>query len=171
MGCLILGVVFAIVTVIFGDVISQAFDGILDFLSMDGPDFLDPMVLVGGITMFGGVGVMLTRYSPLSAILIAIFSLCAAIILSALVYFFYVKPMQNAENSTGYSIQELAGKIAEVNIPIPVKGYGEVLIKVGASTTHQIAASFEGEEIQAGTKVVIVEVRDDTLYVARFENT
>ncbi|MBP1932008.1 NfeD family protein [Ammoniphilus resinae] len=168
-GCLIVGVLFAIVSVVFGDFIGQFLDGMLDFLSLEGPDFFHPMVIIGGITAFGGIGILLTEYTFFSFWIILLLSFLIAIFLSILVYFFYVKPMQNAENSTSYSIQELSGKIGEVTIPIPREGYGEVVIKVGLSNTNQIAASFDREEINSGTRVVVVQVKEDTLFVSRFE--
>ena len=56
-GCLIGGLLFALVTVIFGDVIDSLFDGLFEFLTMDGLDFINPMVIIGAITMFGGAGI------------------------------------------------------------------------------------------------------------------
>ena len=170
-GCLVTGVLLALVTVIFGEVIDSFFDGVLSFLSIDGADILNPMVLVGGVTIFGGMGIILTEYTSLWWLTVVALSLLSTIFCSVLLYFFYLKPMKNAENSIGYSIQEFSGKIAEVTVPIPAAGYGEVLIKVGATNTNQIAASFDHEVIQRGTRVVVVDVRHDTLYVSRFENT
>lgn len=34
-GCLIGGILFAVVTVLLGDILSSALDGLLDFLSVD----------------------------------------------------------------------------------------------------------------------------------------
>lgn len=165
--CLAGGLIFAVVTVILGDLISHAVHGVLDFLSVD---FLQPMTIVGGITAFGGAGVLLTEYTVFSAWLIVLLSVLAALIVAIVVYFVYVKPMSNAENSTGFSIRDLTGKIGEVTVTIPATGYGEVLVRIGAANTNQIAASFEHETIQSGTRVVVVEVKDHTLFVARFDH-
>lgn len=169
-GCLIGGILFAFVTVILGDLIGDLLDGMLDFLKIDGPDFLEPMVIIGAITSWGGAGVLLSEYTSLEALTVAILSLISAFILSSLVFFFYVKPMQNAENSTSFSFQDFAGKVAEVSVTIPTVGYGEVLVKMGAGNTNQIAASFDGEEIQSGSRVIVIEAKDDTLYVSRYED-
>lgn len=169
-GFLIFGVIFAFITVIFDDVLGNLLDGVFDALAIDGLDFFNPMVIVGGLTVFGGAGIMLTKNTTLASGVVFIIAILLAIIISILVYFFYVKPMQNSENSTAYSIQELSGKIAEVITSIPKDGYGEVLVKVGASNTNQIAASFENDAIHTGVRVVVVEVKDSVLYVSRFEN-
>ncbi|MBD2846209.1 NfeD family protein [Paenibacillus sp. IB182496] len=167
--CLLGGVLYAIVTVIFGDLLGTALDGALDFLSADSP-WLQPMTLVGGVTAFGGAGVLLTRYTELAIPAILVIAVLGAVLIGIGVYFMYVKPMKDSENSTGYSMTEMGGKIAEVLVPIPATGYGEVLLRVGgAGVTNQIAASFNGQTIEAGARVVVVEVKDDTLFVSRLD--
>lgn len=165
LACLWGGALFAIVTIIFGDVIADVFDGLFDSIAIDHMDYLHPMVLVGGITVFGGVGWMLTRYTSWDKAAIAVIAGISAVFLGMLVYFAYVKPMKDSENSTGFSMEDLVGKIGEVIIPIPGKGYGEVLVKIGAGNTNQIAASIDESDIPAGARIVIGEYRGNVLYV------
>lgn len=166
--CLAGGILFTLVTVVLGDLVSHALHGALDFLSMD---YLNPTVLAAGITVFGGAGIMLTEYWPLPAVLVFIAAFLLAAGAGYLLARYYVKPMKETENSTAYSMKGLSGRIGEVITSIPSGGgCGEVLLKVGAGNTNHIAASFDGSAIQAGTRVVIVEVKDHTLYVSRFEN-
>ncbi|QYR23668.1 NfeD family protein [Paenibacillus sp. sptzw28] len=169
LSCLIGGALFAVISVIFGDWLSLALDGALDFLSIDGHPVLQPMTVVGGITVFGGAGMMLDRYSELGGAAVIGFAVLFAVIAGICVYFFYVKPMENSESSTGYSMKELSGVIAEVLVPIPEVGYGEVMIKAGAGVSNQIAASFDGSMIPSGARVVVIEVKDNTLYVSKLE--
>ncbi len=167
MGCLVFGVLFAIVSVIFGDVISSAMDGALDFLSTD---WLQPMTLATGVTMFGGVGWLLTDNSQFGTGAVLVLSLLAAIGSAVLIHLAYVRPMQRSENSTSFSMAELAGTIAEVITPIPASGCGEVLISAGAGgRSNQIAASFDGVEIEEGARVVVVETREHVLYVSKLD--
>lgn len=169
--CLIGGILYAVITIVFSDVISHALDGLLDFLSLDGLPWFQPMTLVGGITVFGGAGLLLERYTSLAAGPVAGIALLAAIVVGAGVYFLYVKPMEDAESSTGYSMEEMPGKLAEVLVPIPASGYGEVMLQMGAAgVTNRMAASFDGEPVDAGAKVVVVEVRDGTLYVSKIDD-
>ena len=77
--------------------------------------------------------------------------------------------MKNSENSSGYSVQELIGKIGEVTVPIPAGGYGEIVVKAGVGLTNQIAATMDHTEIPAGTRVVVGEVKDGVFHVFRFE--
>ncbi|MCR2804886.1 protease [Paenibacillus soyae] len=163
LACLIGGVLYAIVSVIFGDWLSQALDGALDFLSVD---FLQPMTIVGGITIFGGAGFLMERYSSFAGPVIVLGSVLIAVAGAIIVYFLYVKPMENSESSIAFSVASLSGSIGEVLVSIPRNGYGEVLVKVGAGNTNQIAASFDNEPIPSGSKVVVVEVREGVLYVS-----
>ncbi|MFD0587949.1 protease [Paenibacillus sp. GCM10027627] len=166
MACLIGGILYAVVSVIFGDWLSQALDGVLDFLSIDGPAFLQPMTLVGGITVFGGAGLLMSKYSGLSGALVLLFAFLIAVVASIAVFFLYVKPMENSENSIAFSIRSLEGSLGEVIVPIPESGYGEVLVKVGAGFTNQIASSFDKRTIPAGARIVVVEVVDGVLQVS-----
>lgn len=166
LGCLVGGVLFAIVTVLLGDVLSSALDGMLDFLSVD---FLNPMIIAGAVTVFGGSGILFTRYSGFAALLNIILSILAAVLVSVVIYFIYVKPMENSENSTGYSIQEMVGRMGEITIPVPTQGFGEVMVKVGAGNTLHIASSLEQCILTAGTRVVVVDVEDGFLWVTEFE--
>jgi membrane-bound ClpP family serine protease len=168
--CLIAGILYAVVTIVFGDMLGDLLDGMLDGLP-DGLDWLHPMTIVGGITVFGGTGLMLGRYTDLSAWGVVTFALLAAVVIGAGIYFFYVRPMRSTESSTGYSLEEMAGKLAEVLVPIPAKGYGEVMLRMGAAgVTNRTAASFDGVPVEAGAQVVVVEVRDGTLYVSRLDD-
>lgn len=166
-GCLIFGVLFAVVTVLLGDLFSNALHGMLDFLSVD---FLRPVVIATAVTVWGGAGILLTEYTSFPAVLTGFAAAICAILVSALVYIGYVRPMNRSETSIGYSMKELAGRVVEVSVPIPANGYGEVLLRGGIGNTNEIAASFDQTDIQAGTKVVVVEVKDNTLYVSRFES-
>ncbi|MDQ6420862.1 protease [Paenibacillus sp. LHD-117] len=169
--CLAIGILFAVVSVIFGDWLSQAMEGALDFLSLDGPAFLSPMTLFGGITTFGGAGLLLARYTALGAWAVVLLALLIAIALGTAVFFLYVRPMENSENSIAFTLQSLSGALGEVIVPIPATGYGEVLVRAGAGVTNQIAASFDRQPIPEAARVVVVEVKDSVLYVSEVNLT
>lgn len=170
-GCLIFGVLFALITIIAGDFLSEAFDGIFDFLSGDGPfsAITQPMILVGFITTFGGAGLIFDKFLD-SNLWVILLSIGTGIFVSILTYFFYVKPMDNAENSTGYSSSDLVGKLGEVTIPIPMDGFGEVMIQIGGSNSIHIAQSFDQVEIPSGEKILVIEAKDGTLFVSKYNN-
>lgn len=169
LGCLIGGVVFALITILFGDLFDIIFDGFFEFLSFDHVDFLHPIVFVGGITIFGGSGLLLSRHTILPSHIAALYAILISLCSSALLFFLYVKPMKNCENSIGYSQQDLVGKSGEILVPIGEKGYGEVLIRLGTSVTNQIAASSTGKQLATGTLVKVCEVKDGIVFVVPTE--
>ncbi|HLT46571.1 MAG TPA: NfeD family protein [Rubricoccaceae bacterium] len=170
--CLLGGLVFSVLAVLFGDLL----DGVLDGLDgvLHGHGFghaLDALSMVGGLTVFGGAGVLLETYADLGTLPTALASAAAGLVLAVVMHFAYVRPMKRGENSTAFSVREYAGKIGEVNTAIPARGYGEVLVRMGASVTFQPAASFDGTPIPVGTTVVVVEVEPDgSLLVAPLED-
>ncbi|AWB45650.1 protease [Paenibacillus sp. CAA11] len=166
LSCLAGGVLFALVSVLLGDVISDLLGGALDFLSVD---FFKPVVIAGAITAFGGAGLLLNRHTGLSAAGVIVLAILCAVFIAVLVYFGYVRPMENSENSTGYSIRELSGKVGEVTIPIPPSGFGEIMVSLVGGHTLHIAASWEKREIAAGTRVVVVDTREGILLVSELD--
>lgn len=168
-GCLIGGAVFAIFQVLAGDLFHHGLDSHPGGLDGHHLDWLDPASIVGGIASFGGAGVLLIRYSDLPTAGVIAAAVAAALLISAALHFLYVKPMRNSENSIGFSMNEYVGMIGEVTIPIPGKGCGEVMVRMGASNTCQIATSFDAEWIATGRRVVVVEAHSDLLVVSPYE--
>ena len=162
--CFLSGAAFAVALVLFDAVLGGWIDGVLDAL----PDALHPMALVSGVVGFGGVGILLSTYTPLGAFAIAALSLAAAALLAVGLFFFYIKPMGEAEHSIAYSMQELTGKIGEVSVPIPVGGYGEVGFTFGHGMIYHTADTSEREPLAAGEKVLAIEVKDGVVTVCRW---
>ncbi|MGG3456555.1 protease [Paenibacillus rhizolycopersici] len=163
-GCFVGGALFAVISALLGDLLGSWLDGVFDFLSVD---FLKPIITASAITSFGGAGILLDRYTGLGGAGVVILSIVAAVLLSAAVYFAYVRPMENSENSTGFSESELPGKVGEVTVPIPAQGYGEVMVKLVGGNTLHIASSWDRKEIPVGTVVVVIETtKDGTVQVS-----
>ncbi|QSF46435.1 protease [Paenibacillus tianjinensis] len=166
LGCLTLGVIFALVSVLVGDLIGGTLHGIFDFVSFD---FLNPAVLTGAVTVFGGAGILLTRYSGLEDGAVLALALLIAAFMAVVLYLAVIKPMDKSEMSTGFSMNDLPGKIGEITVPVPAAGYGEIMVKFGAGNSLHTAASFEHQPLPAGIKVVVVEVREGVALVSEFE--
>ena len=166
LGCLALGVIFAVVSVLIGDLIGDALHGVFHAVSFD---FLNPAILTGGITVFGGAGLLLTRYSELESSAVIVLSVLIAGFIDVLLYLGFVKPMSKSEMSNGFSMQELPGKIGEVTVPIPAKGYGEIMVKFGAGNSLHTASSFDHQPLPAGIKIVVVDVVEGVALVTEFE--
>lgn len=151
--CLGGGLVVTVLLVLAGDVL----EGLLD--AVDGP--VDLYTVVGGLSAFGGAGLLLTEYSSLATVAAAVVAGVLGVVAAVLLEVLYVRPMRRGETSIGFSQQEYAGKTGELSTSVAPGGFGEVVIRMGASTTFQTAASFTGEALPDGARVVVVEVAPD----------
>nr|WP_204517557.1 NfeD family protein [Brevibacillus fulvus] len=161
LGCFAFGLIYALLLLLFGDASTGWVDGFV-------LPPLHPVVLVGGVTAFGGSGFLLDRYANLALIYVCLAALAIAAVLSLSVYFLLVRPMRHAENSVGYSMNDLIGKIGYVWTTVPADGLGEVVVTMVGGTTSHMAVSVDRTEIAEGTRVVVVDVRDHVLQVALF---
>lgn len=160
--CLGGGFAVTLLLVLVGEVLEaalDALDGALDVLDLG--DFFDPLSAVAAVTLFGAAGLVLDSTASLADTPEAAVAAFIGFVCAVALHFAYVKPMKQSENSTGFSVQEYAGKTGELTTGVPAGGFGEVVVRMGASTTFQTASSFSGDPIPSGTAVVVVEVDPD----------
>ncbi len=163
--CLGGGLVVSVALFLIHDYLGDALDGAFDALDIDG--FLDPLSLVAGVSVFGGAGVLLDAYTGLGTPPTVAISVAVALLFAVGMHLVYVAPMKRSENSTAFSVREYAGRTGELTTSLTATGHGEVIVRMGASTTFQTARSFTGDPIPVGARVVVVEVTPDgTLLVA-----
>ena len=171
--CLGGGFALSLLLVVLGDMLEaavDALDGALDALDLGGA--FDPLSGVFGVTLFGGAGLLLDLYANLGTVPEVALAVAIGLAAAVALHFVYIKPMKASENSTGFSVREYAGKTGELTTGVPASGFGEVVVRMGASTTFQTAASFSGGPIPTGTPVVVVEVdADGVLRVAPLDRT
>ncbi|MEO5930801.1 MAG: NfeD family protein, partial [Candidatus Kapaibacterium sp.] len=139
-------------------------------LRFHGARFINPMTIVGGITAFGGAGILLAKYAPVGTQGVLFMAIGIAIIMSILVHLVLVVPMSRSESSLAFSQKEYVGRTALVTVPIPITGHGQVMINMGAGNICEPASSFDGESIPSKSRVVVVEVRDHTLFVTAVDH-
>lgn len=160
--CVAIGLLYALSLLLFSDIVGHWL-GHVEIL------VLQPVTIVSGITAFGGCGLLLTQTTSFSPGAIMLLAVLCGLAIAVLSYFVWVEPMEKAEVTIGYSMQELAGKVGEVLTTIPANGVGEVLVTQVSGRSSHMAESMTNEPILEGTKVIILEVRDHVLYVARLE--
>lgn len=161
-GCIAFGLIYSFIVLIFGDSTG-------DWLAHFQVPLLQPLTWVSGITAFGASGFLLVRLTSFSPATVCLIAGAIGVLLAVAAYFLWVKPMKQTENSTGYSMHELVGKIGEVWTTIPPAGLGEVVITMINGTTNHMATGYEGEAIAEGTRVVVINVKDHVLYVTPFQ--
>ncbi|MFC5407136.1 protease [Cohnella soli] len=162
----IFGVIFALVSLLFGDIIGDWLGGVLHF---DHFDFVSPVTVVGGATAFGACGIFLNRVFDVEGMALLVSSVLFAVVVSAGSYFAYVKPMRKAESSLGFSIAEMEGKIVKVTVPIPADGLGEVIYKSPTGILNFTAVSFDNVDIPLGSDAIVVRVAGKHLKVLAFQ--
>ncbi|WP_407271708.1 NfeD family protein [Radiobacillus sp. PE A8.2] len=153
---------FALIFLFLGDII----DGILGGLD----EFFHPLLLFGTLSVIGGAGVLLTKYTGMQAAVVLLISILIGFAAYFLIYYFLVIPLSNAETSTSISINDLQGKTGEVITTIPAHGMGEVFIESTSGSRSETAKSFDEVEIKQGNKIVIVEVKDLIVYVSKMDD-
>lgn len=139
-------------------------------VSIDSLPFLDPAVILSFITFTAAIGFFLERFFSLSSILNFIIALIFASIFSVILYYFLLVPLRSAEVSLAYTDESLESQVGKVIIPIPLDGFGEIIIETVNGIISKRAASYHNVEIPYDTRVLIIEMRDGTAFVAIYEN-
>ncbi|MFE6168255.1 hypothetical protein ACFVP8_10270 [Viridibacillus arvi] len=156
-------IIFAVCMVLFlffGDVIDGVGEGI---------PFFNPAVILSFLTFFAAIGFIFESLTSFSSIVIIAFATIISTVLSVLLYFFILLPLKSAEVSMAYTDESLAGQIGKVIVPIPIDGFGEVVIETVNGLISKRAVGFDNEEIEYNQQVLIVEVKEGTVYVRAYE--
>ncbi|TCS96738.1 NfeD family protein [Hazenella coriacea] len=156
--CFLIGIGYVLLLVLVGEI----FHGLFSF---DLP-MLQPVTIMGALTLFGASGIIASQIYQLTPINTLLIASGVAILSFILLYVLFVRTTETAENSTGFQYQDLIGKTAEVITPIPSDGYGEILLVTSGGRTAQIAASEDGSSIPQGTQVKVQKVQDQIFYVS-----
>ncbi|CAG9609485.1 hypothetical protein [Pseudoneobacillus rhizosphaerae] len=143
-----------------------------DFLEgiAEATGFLNPTLILAFVTFTSASGYIFELLTTFNHVLIISISVIIAIILDVLLNVFILIPLSKAEESLVYTTQSLRGRVGDVIIPIPVDGFGEVILKSASGTIAKSAVSFENKAIAEGQKVLIIEVKDGVLKVLPYEN-
>jgi membrane protein implicated in regulation of membrane protease activity len=137
-----------------------------DLVHFDGPDYLNPVLIFAFVTIFSVSGYLLERLSPLHYLATIGISAVTALIFVTLLNVFVLIPFSSAEESLVYKESDLRGRVGTVITAIPSDGYGEVMIESISGRIAKTATSFDGDQIENGTSVLVVQVKDGILQVS-----
>lgn len=157
---LIIAGVASVLYILFGDIA----EGIGEVSPL-----LDPAVILAFITFTSAVGYLLEFVTAWNSVLILVISLASAIVFDLLLYFFVLLPLRSAEVSLAYTDASLMGQVGKVIVPIPVDGFGEIVIETVNGLISKRAAGYENSAIDYGKEVLIIEVREGTFIVKEYE--
>ncbi len=173
-GCLTFGVVFSIMSALFGghgaghDGIGHGGDGAHVHSGTDSaevPSPFNPLVISSAITAFGAVGLIAKTGFGMGDLLSSVVSLGFAGITGAAMFFGVVKFMYGSQSNSVFSLQDLVGTEAEVITPIPLNGMGEIAYVING-VRYNLTAKAD-EAIGRGTAVIIREVSGNAALVQK----
>ncbi len=126
-----------------------------------------PIMIFSFFTFSSAIGFLLktaTIFNEWSVLSIAVL---AALLLDFLLYFFILLPFSYASNS--HIEESLSGQVGNVTTPIPVDGYGEVVLETYAGKFSKRATGYSNESFDQNEKVLVLEVSEGTLYVRAYQ--
>ncbi|MFA6536117.1 MAG: NfeD family protein [Candidatus Paceibacterota bacterium] len=119
------------------------------------PSFLSPRVVFAFMLGFGSVGAMVTAYGA-SVLWASAFGITAGIVMAVLAYFVgYVMYKQQANSSLRPG--QVVGKTGTVVTAIRGQGIGEINVPVGGQIVQFTASSVDGNSIDAGSTIIVVQ--------------
>lgn len=157
---LIIAGLITIVYVFFSDIAEGIGEGL---------PFLDPAVILSFITFAAAAGYIFELTVSWNSVIILIASLLIAFFLSLLLYLFVLVPLSTAEVSLAYSDESLVGQVGKVIVPVPVNGYGEIVIESVNGLIAKRATGYENTAIDYDKEVLIIDVKDGTFIVKEYE--
>lgn len=151
-----------------GTILYMFFGDVADGIG-EGLPILNPSVILSFITMVAAAGYILEKLAWFSSGINIVVALILGAILSTLFYLFILVPLKSADVSLAYTEESLGGQLGRVIVPIPIDGYGEVVIESASGMISKRAAGFDNEAIDYDTTVLIVEVKEGTVFVKEYE--
>lgn len=135
----------------------------------EGSPFLDPAVVLSFITFTAAAGYIMELTLNWNSGIILILALAIAFVLDLLLYFFVLLPLASAEVSLAYTDESLMGQVGRVIVPVPVDGFGEIVIETVNGLISKRAAGYENAPIDYDKEVLIIEVKNGTFIVKEYE--
>jgi hypothetical protein len=165
---MVIGFVFLLVSFLLGDLLEHHDWGLETNGAAHGPGWLNSRVLSIFVTAFGGfgaIGMLIGLGTAISSLL----GLAGGLVLGACVFFFG-RLLYRQQASSSVSAHDLVGRVAQVTVTIQSGSIGQICCRFGEERIEKLARARNGMEIQAGTIVIIEEVKDEIVIVSPDEN-
>ena len=158
------GFVFLLVTLVVGDVF-EMFGGAPDIGGDAGVDFgfLDSRVIAVFVTAFGGFGAIGVQLG-FGALASSLIGLLGGVVFAVVVSLFG-RFLVGQQASSTFTDDALIGKTAQVTVTIKPGEMGQISTRIGDERVDKIARSKDGEEIKAGTTVMVAGIAGDSVLV------
>src|ERR1035441_7058703 len=153
--CLVVGLVFTLVSVTFGHFFGGHGDHVggsgghaeagADSSDMPGISIFSPTIIASFITAFGAFGLIFTEFEPTKKVIIsAPLSLVSAMAVAGVLVMFLRSVFSHTQSSSESHVARLTGTSASVVSPIPENGVGEIAYVVSDTRYTAPARSANG---------------------------
>lgn len=160
----LVGLIFGGLATLLFTFFSDAVEGI-----GEGLPIFNPSVILSFITLMSATGFILEKLAFFPSVWNIVAACIIGAILSALFYLFVLVPLRSADVSLAYTEESLGGQLGKVIVPIPIDGFGEVVIETTSGMISKRATGFDNEAIDYDTTVLVVEVKEGTLFVRSYD--
>jgi hypothetical protein len=127
---------------------------------------LSPVSIALFVTTFGGIGLLLKKFGTPTVVQLPIAAV-SGIVVGGLVSYAFYKIMQATQGSSHPRTGEEIGIEAEVTVPIPNDGVGEIAYVVRGTRFTNQARTVDGKELPAHVVVKIVKQVGTTYHVQK----
>jgi len=128
---------------------------------------LSPITIASFGASFGGLGLIATQLLQMSDPVSLIFATVGATCIAAGMFFFYSRVLVGGDGSSQVRLADISGKKAEVIIPIPPAGVGQVAFVARGTRSTWSARASDGETVPRGAIVTIRSVTGNTVIIDR----
>lgn len=171
-GCLSFGLIYSIVAAVAG---GHGFGhGDMDHgmhhsggNDADAPSFFNPLVIASAITTFGAAGLIGKMGFEMGDMLSSVLAVAFSGLVGTAVFFGVVKLMYESQSNSTFSWEDLIETDAEISIPIPKNGFGEISYTMNGVRNSMPAKAICGDEFARGSVVVIKEINGNIAFIDR----
>jgi len=157
---LLVGGGLLLLTVVLDDIIGGLFDALHVGIHVGGVALMPP--LLGFVSMFGIGGLIGTQLLDLDTGAASLLGGVTGALGFALVFGMFAM-LRRTEGAEAFSLSELVGQTGRVNVAIPARRYGTVLIS-HAGASHNLTATAD-EDISPGASVRVTGIAGTNVIV------
>ena len=158
------GLVFLVISLLFGELLSDFGFGADGGGGPDGHGFVDTRSVAVFVTAFGGFGAIGVG-AGLGVVPSALLGLASGLALGGAVALF-ARFLLGQQSTSSVSGSQLVGRTAQVTVTIPAGGVGQISCRVGEERVEKIARTRDGVELKHGALVRIEEFTGDSVIVS-----
>jgi membrane protein implicated in regulation of membrane protease activity len=128
---------------------------------------LSPVTIAMFISTFGGTGILLKRFVDARTLFHLPLAGVAAVAVAGLVSYIFFRILSATQSTSQPRPEEAIGLEAEITVPIPNNGLGEIAYTVRGTRLTNPAQSTDGKELPARLTVRIVKQVGNTYIVEK----